>query len=243
MTKVLGEILMDLSFGPLAGLAIGGKGLGVTDPELEVRLVGLINLGMTKLHTRFNLFSKEVSIRKVEGKTLYPLAAVHGDNYQVVEGETSQVRYIIDNASNPYQEDLIKVLSAYGPDSVDGTLADLPIDDAENVNSIFLPTYNVIQIPFGEEGDEYSFIYQANHPKFGLDNLNQNVYLPPSLDEALINYVGAKMFQSMNGEEHIMKGSLLMDQYETTCQRVENNDIAHLTVTTTNTKLETRGFK
>ena len=246
MSKVFGEVLRDLSFGPLANLSIGGEGSGVVDPAAEFRFVSLTNTALLDLHGKFQLYTREVMIRKLDGRTLYPLMTSHGDAY--VDGSNpgnEPEKFIIDTVESPFQEDVLKIITAWGPPDPmfdPEEPVELPIDDEGCENSIYLPATDIIQIPFGEDGEVFSFTYQAKHPNIGIGDNNQPIYLPDNLYEALECYIAHKIFASMNGEEHTRRAADLLVRYEMICGKVTEKDLAQESTSTTHTKLEDRGF-
>lgn len=235
MARKLADIYADLSFGPLAEMAIGMKGTGAIRTDDEDRLVFLINAGLDELHSRFLLHEKELRIRVIEGNTLYPLDPAYADT------GTGDTKFIVDDEAQPFVFDVVRLLVAFDPEG-----EELPINDYEDERSVFTPVQDVVQIPNELEaasGEVFSFLYQASHPKIGVGDNDQLVRLPIPLYQALNDYVASRIFMSMNGQEHRARGAELMASFEAACAlAVENNTVA-VSLNTTTSKLENRGFK
>jgi hypothetical protein len=248
MSRQLGEIFMDLSFGPLAGLSIGNEVDGSIGQNHESRVVHLINSGLREIYSRFLLSEKELVIRARAGRSLYTLERVHGDAYIDSDNPGNEPeKYIVDTLTDPYQEDWIRMLHAYGPRTADTDesekLPELKINDYESEEpGVFTPAVGVIQIPEPVEGGLYYFLYQARHPLLGIGEMTQRVRLPALLYGALESWVAAKIFLSMNGAEHRARGQELENRYEVLCQRALEEDLTLTSLSFQNNKAEARGF-
>lgn len=239
--RKLGEFLTDLSFGPLAGHVIGQDASGVTDPAAEARLINYVNQGLSALHNRFNLYEREVEITILDGRTLYPLSVEHS-----ISVGTHAEKFIVDTLNNPFSADVVKILEAWGPPDpldLEGGMIELPIGDPNEENSIFLPSFDVIQIVDGTAGDSYRFLYQALHPLLGIGDQNQSIYLPNALFPALESWVASRILGAMNSSEHRDRGRELFQEYSSICDEVFGRDTANSSQISSNNKFEDRGFK
>ena len=246
MSRQLGDVFEDLSFGPLAGLKEGGEGSGTIPGSAEARLVHLINRALGVLHSRYLISQKSIQIRCIADRTLYPLVVEHTDSFVDTDNPGSEPeKFIIDTAENPYSGDLIAIRQVFGPDktSVDpAAVKEFMLNDDSSDSTIYVPNFDVLQVVAPVAGDIYTVLYQARHPLLGIADVSQQIYLPDGLFPALEAWVAAKVFLSKNGEEHVARGSQLMGQYEQACLRAEQDNLL-VTPQSGNNKLETRGFK
>ena len=235
----------DLSYGPLANLAIGSSGGGTIPFTQQNRIVHLINSCLSTLHSRFLLYQKELYIRYIDGRSLYPLTETHSDAYAATNPATAGESFIIDSPAAPFTDDFIQLLEAWGPPNSldpDGDLIELGINDLEADRSVFLPAPDILQIPDGTAGEVYQFMYQADHYKLVPGLGSQIVNLPEYLFGALEAWVAYKVYSSMNGEEHRARAMELFQTYELVCREGVTLGFLKNTPTNTNTKLEERGF-
>lgn len=241
MPVKLGDVFADLSFGNLAGTSIGMNGVGTIDPEQQTRVIVLINHALEHLYTKFPIYKRELVLRVIEDRTLYPIMREHADTYTTEEGGDLPDKFIVDTEESPYLDDFIMLLKAQTLDD-DGEKVAVPINDDDSTLSIYTPSYDVIQIVEATAGDLYNIVYQASHPVLGLGDLNQAVWLPHILRNALLDFVSAKIFNAMGGTENLARAGLLMASYNDICNEVLNKDIGHLSNFSNTSKLEDRGF-
>lgn len=244
MSRTLDEIIDDLSYGSLSNLAIGSSGKGSIPDADQARIVHHINRGLTKLHSRFVLYQRELYIRIQEDVHLYPLLRQAGESYHDHTTSNPPMRYIIDSAEAPFSEDVIRILGCWRPSKIDPTdLVEVPLNDENAEESVWTPATSTLQILDGKAGDIYHVMYQADHYRLRTGVGPQKVYLPEILYEALEHYVAYKIFGSMNGEEHTIKAQEHRNTYESVLLRAIDLDLVKAVSVSTNVKLELRGFK
>lgn len=212
----LETLFQNLSHGELSNLTIGGEGSGNIPEKYHARLVTHVNNGLSALYSRFPLLEKEVMIDAVDYITIY-----HLDSKFALTNEESDepIRYIIDTPEHPFTDDVIKVLNVFDECGIPVSL-----NNPNDIDSIFTPSFNCLQIPRPAEGNTYFVIYQARHPVISADNLTQLIKLPVPLQEALQVFVAHKIFSAMNGQEHILRSHELEARYEQICMKVEDHD-------------------
>lgn len=244
MSRTLNEIMDDLSYGPLSNLSIGSSGDGSIPIAKQTQIVHLINRGLSKLHSRFNIYQRELYIRFQEGMNLYPLTVEAGESYVDPDPGSPSTKYIVDTVDNPFSADVIRILSVWRKSVEDpDTLVEIPINDSEADESAYTPASDIIQLPDVTSGEFYQIMYQASHPKLVAGFNSQIVYLPDNLYEALEYYVAYKVFSGMNGEEHRIKAADYYSEYQGVIQKSVDLDLVREVPVVTNTKLELRGFK
>lgn len=232
MSTTLGELFKDLSFGPLSNLTIGGQGSGVIPVAQENRILSLTNTGLTKLYTKFVIAEKELVVRTIADKELYPLRQIHADNDPGID-----FKFIADTPEDPFLGDMVRILLV---GDADGN--ELPLNDYNQDASVFTPKPDVLQILNAEADTIFHVIYQANHAKLLTSEPTQDIDLPEPLQEALVAYVGYRILEPMNGEEHSRRANELKVKYESICSDALDRDLGKYSITTSSTKLEDRGF-
>ena len=124
--------------------ARGSEVKGLSDKDkTDTLLIGYINLALVALYTKFMIKTEEAIIELHDNKTLYTLDSSDSD---VTVGDLPMA----DN-------DLISIIGAF-----DELGTSLPINDTTCTISIFTPSYNTVQIPYGAEDTYISLIYQQN---------------------------------------------------------------------------------
>lgn len=192
-----------------------------------------LNIGLTNLYSKFILLEKELLLRTQIPITHYYLRKEFARSNSTVV----PYKYIDDTVCGEYTEDLIKVLKVYNEMG-----EELYVDDDEQHESIFTPQYDCLQITGVHLGSMFSVIYQARHPVMKGTNPCQEIKLPFFFEEAIQAFVASKVLSHMNGQEHSAKGQEYMALYNGICAEAEMRDMVRNSVTTTNTKLEKRGF-
>lgn len=242
MPRLLGNIYADLSYGPLSGLAIGMDGAGTILDTQQNRVLSMVNEGLIQLYSKFLLHTREMKVKHIVGRTMYPLIKQHADTYPDDQDDTGEV-FIMDSASNPYEGDLIKVLLAYKLDPNDSTkYLPVPLNDLEDDDSLFTPMEDVLQIPEPEDGLFTYLLYQARHYNLTSGDLAQYVYLPEVLYGALEAWISYRIFSGMNGEEHSKKAIEQYNRYQTICAEATDKDLVKQTIVITSKKLDERGY-
>lgn len=213
------DILKDLTYSELSGLAIGnlipGEFDNEPDPHQYEQIVSYINLGLKEIYKRFFLRSREIDIQQHEEISTYRL---HSDYAQSNTASAIPIedRYIIDTVDNPFQDDILKIEEVYDEE---GTK--LPMNDVTEEYSVYTPAYNLVQIPFPNDENTFSVQYRACHPKIPVtlatDPADVEVELPNSLHAALLQYVGYRANLRSNPE----KSADFWNQFKRTCDEVD----------------------
>ncbi len=199
----------------------------------KLMLVKHLNQGLTNLYSKFILSEKELLLRTKINITHYYLRKEFARTNDAVV----PYKYIDDTIYGTYTEDLIKVLRVYNEMG-----EELYLDDDEQHESIFTPQFDCLQITGVHLGSMFSVIYQANHAVLDGTDPYAEIKVPFFFEEAIQYYVAAKVLGNMNGPEHTAKGQEYMAAYQGVCAEAELRNMVHNSITTTNTKLEKRGF-
>ena len=232
------DLLKSLALAELNNLFIGQTG-EIEESKIP-RIVLAINDGLLALYTRFLLRERSLVIRMRAGITNYHLKKKFAiSNYDVGNMPTAwDAPYIIDTGTEPFREDVIRVLAVY---NYAGTL--LPMNDNIRPDSVFTPQATVLQVPFALDGKMLSVTFQAKHeaiPDSGYEDLD--VDLPDFLIPALRYFVASSVYSQMNTQENTMKGQEYQMKYEAVCKEAVDMDLISTSVSTTNSRFEKNGW-
>jgi hypothetical protein len=230
------ELLKNLALAELSNLSISeGENATIKEKSHEGLLLH-INEGLLRLYTRFVLSEKSLVIEQLAHITKYPLRK----GYSECSGSDIDYKFIKDMPGEPFQEDVIKILSVY-----DSSGHKRPLNDVEDVESLFTPQPDVLQIPSPIQGQALGVVYQARHApitKADEGYLDREVEIPFALEGALQSYVASKVFSNMNGPENKATSQGYLTDYERICVEMEDKDIINKSHQTSHSKLEERGF-
>lgn len=234
----LNELFSDLALGELSNLAMAENGtiVGKSRP----RIVTYTNEGLLALYSKYVLKESNMLIEMREAVTNYHLLKRYAlSQYDPANPpDRWTMPYIIDNLGEPFQEDVIKILSVYNSFGMK-----MPLNDIENPISVHSPQSTVLQVPLPIAGQALSLEYQARHPKLDLCDCESEVILPDSLHAALRAYIASKVFMHMNTVENTAKGQEHMMTYKNICADVVEMDLVNTTSSTTNVRFHKRGWR
>lgn len=213
----LQEIFDQLAGGEFSQLCIGGNQPGVIDENNAAKVVGHINLGLTALYRRFNLKTGSLLLRMQPDQLKYQLHsrfAVNGDS-------DAAVRYIIDDAGEPFANDIIKVEKVF-----DAAGDELVLNDPANPMSVLTPSTLMLQLPEGLVQQDLTVEYRANHPRLvvedgEIDAEDTWVDLPDTHLAALLYYVASRVNNPIGMSNEFHAGNSYFAKYEGECQELE----------------------
>lgn len=197
------------------------KNISAGSPENLSEVVGYLNLGLIELYKRFPLNVKE----------------------HVIE-DTTEVLHTLPS-------DVLQVVEAYGlveGSSGEDIVTEIAINEGFEDGSIFLPSYNTVQIPYMVEGTVISLLYHAA-PQYvtytddggDITYAPETLRIPLQLVEALLNYVGYRAHGSMNSDINA-ETTTHYKRFEVSCSRVEQLGLYVFNGMTTKNRLYDRGF-
>lgn len=234
----LNQFFESLALGELKNLAMAENSTII--PEDRPQIVKLANDGLLALCSKFVLIQRDMMIEMREALTNYHMLKRYAMSQYNEDSPPDRFNlpYIVDNIGEPFQEDVIKILSVYNSFG-----QKMPLNDLNQPASVFTPQGNVLQVPFPIPGQALTLEYQAKHPKLDHCECDDEIFLPDVLHSALSAYVAGKVFMHMNTQENTAKGQEHMMNYEMICQDVIDKDLVSTSTVTTNEKLEQRGFR
>lgn len=230
----LNELLQDLAVSELSSMAFAKT--GVIDTTAHVKVITAINVALNDIFSRVPLAEREVIVQTLDWKSLYYIRKEHS----ILDPTPGFHKYIIDTPADRFTGDLVKVLG------VTNEVGDpLPVNDAEQWASVFLPTFDSVQFNHPGANQVFSVQYQALHPKLvtsGSDYLNQEIRVPAVLMDMVRLKTASTLLAPMGGQTETLKAQSLEANYEARhTSLVFKNEIGDTGINT-NVKLMRRGF-
>lgn len=237
MSLTVQELFESLSYGELSNLHLGAEGGGTIDESKQPTVILYANEGLLKLHSRFCLIEKSLNLETVGHITNYHLVKRFAESNQ--DEKRERYPYIKDLLCEPFEEDVIRVLSVF-----DNHGNRIPLNDQGNPRSVFTPQPTVIQVPNPITGISLAVSYQAKHKKLVADGseASQEILLPEILHVALTAYIAYNIYTTMSTAEATNKAQEHLAKYEATCQEAEDKDLLSTSNSQTNTRFEQNGF-
>jgi hypothetical protein len=225
----LSDVLEQLQYGELAFLKLGELD---TDEERK-KVISHISLGLTDLHKRFWLRSKDITINILPGIRDYVLSS----KYNLTNLDTIYTKYIVDTAEQPFQDDLLRIERVFNELGEEQYLNDDYRDD-----SFYTPAYNRLRVPISYTGSKVLLEYRANHQKLNpdCDACDIDLDLPPPLLEPLLLFVAHRATRSLNTDQNA-ESTQYFQMYELACNNVMNKSF-QIVPERTNIKLDVGGW-
>lgn len=232
------DLLKRLALGELSNLSLATG--GIISAAKVPTIIQYTNEALHKLYTKYLLNEKDLILELREDITYYHLLKRFAySQYDPLNPPTQWNRpYIMDMGREPFTEDVIKVLSVYDQNGID-----LPLNDTEQVYSVFTPQAQQLQVPHPVDGQILCVSYQAKHPTIpSTDYEEVGIDLPECLHSALCAYITSKLYMHMNTAESTAKGQEHSFTFDKLCQEVIEMDLVSTTSSITNTRFQKRGF-
>lgn len=232
----LSVIVNQLSNGELRNVNLGGNLQKGVTPYNYPEIISHINMGLLDLYTRFPLKLREVFVQQFAEVQFYKISS----NYAISNtASTYTPKYVIDSVYNKFDDRLLKIDTVF-----DECGKELPLDDDNEENSLYLTAMDTIQIPCPNPNNAITVIYRAAHAELGSDGdnvLEQEVELPLMLVQPLLLFVAHRVHGSMNFIDSAQETMKYLKMYEEACARSMNQG-AGLNTGSTNNKLEQNGW-
>ncbi len=205
------------------------------EPDKKEYILEFINEGLTRLHSRFPLKTNNVFVEMREGRTEYPLLARY--SFMGFDPALAQYPFIMDSVSNPFKEDVIKILMVYDSEGQRRGL-----NDNHNPHGLFTPRPDTLQCIRPRHCEVLTVTYQAKHPTVTVDGENLEIDLPDTLLPALKYWVAYSYYTGLNTAESTGKAAEYLQMYESICGEVKDYDLGSSSESSTNTLFERRGW-
>jgi hypothetical protein len=155
--------------------------------------------------------------------------------------KTSTVPVVLVTDTTSYTIDATDILKIDKVVDAEGT--EYPINDMDDTTSVFVPEYNLLQVPFATTGTTLTVTYRAAPVKLDLNPADPdavNVPIPDSMLECIIAYVVSKIHASGPATDNNLAG-MYYNKFHTACDFVERMGLIQ-TDGDTNTKFDDAGF-
>ena len=109
-------------------------------------------------------------------------------------------------------------------EAVFNELGELAVNDDSNINSVFTPSYDTLQVPNAKTGTQLAVLYIASPGVLVVDPNDlvtnaQTVRIPPQLLEPLLHYIGYRAHMSINGDIKAENNTHYI-RYNASCKRI-----------------------
>lgn len=231
----LDELFKGLALGVLNNASVVTDDHMGIDQDKQEYILSFINKGITRLHSRFILSTKSVYVEMREGRTEYPL--LHRYSFTGFDPAKVQYPFIMDSYTNPFEEDVLKILEVY-----DSAGCRRAINDRNNCHGLFTPRPDTLQCVRPKHCEVLSVTYQAKHRTIYLGDLSDEIDLPETLLPALDYWVAYSYYTGLNTAENTAKAAEYLQMYESICKEVEDFDLANNSISNTNILFDKRGW-
>lgn len=182
------RIIEHLQHGVLSKINLGGNTeMGITSYNYPA-VISAIELGLVELSQYFNLQQREVFIKQEDHIKVYELDVKYAETNTA---STEPYKYIKDTVDNPFTGDILRIEAVY-----DELGNELRLNDDSDPDSLYTPSLISVQVPKPNAENTISVIYSAGAKelvKTGADVLEQEVYLPQVLLQALLMFVASQV--------------------------------------------------
>ena len=218
---LLSEIFEHLTYGELSQLTITGNGTGIKPKDYPV-MASHLNLALNAIHSRLPLREEEAVIQLYDNITNYYLRP----QFAVSSGSSESIKYIIDTPTSKFNPEVIQVLDVYSENG-----DELPVNNLSKKDSIFLPTFDCIQVPYPVSDNTIFVIYRASHEKIVVNPSSDlegiEVKIPAYLVSVISYFIASNLIAPM-GENNIGEGNNYLAKYEAAIANIENQGLVSL---------------
>lgn len=243
---LLREVFDSLAYSEIAQLNIGDANSGLINEQNYDKVLNAISLGLTALHSRFNIKEETLYLKLDTGRYNYRISSKN----TVSSG--SSTPYILDTLSAPYKDTLLKIEKVYSVTDVE-----FPLNDESSLYSVHTPNLSTLDVykgvvdsytdvPEYYVGNTLRIVYRANHRILpagfnGYDADKVEIDLPYTYMEPLLFYVGSRMHNPMGLTNDFNAGNNYYAKYERACQDIERHNV-RVDQGNQNTKLVCNGW-
>ena len=213
-----------------------GELQNVYTEEKLPQLISFINLGLIQIYSKLPIIEKQVTIQEYPQISLYKLSSMYARHNHLSKVKH---KYILDTPDNPFTDDVLFITGI-----CDENGFAIPLNDEHHRRSIFISSYDTIQIPNADENEAVFVIYRAKPRCINPEtkNLNQEIELPDYLLEALTSFIGFKAHQAIGGQENLAASQAFYQRFTELINQAITDNIAGDGVLPTNIKPRMRGY-
>lgn len=233
------DLMQGLSYGELRHLFAGMDGAGSIEEMDRNRIVFYANQALQHISSRFSYKRSYVKLGLVEGRRTYPMRKAFAKS---VLGAGA---WLDDTIDEPLISDVVKVLSVTQltkPGDASFQPLSLFLNDRA-ATGVRLKAFDTLFFPEAQTGALYEIELQVSHEKLSIPvDEDQEIYLPPGMEEALLVKTAAGCIGSMGGEPNSVSAARLDARFEQLCAMVIMEDLNAETSTDEQLKRLDLGF-
>lgn len=216
-----------------------GELQNVYTEEKLPQLISFINLGLIQIYSKLPIIEKQVTIQEYPQISLYKLSSMYARHNHLSKVKH---KYILDTPDNPFTDDVLFITGI-----CDENGFAIPLNDEHHRRSIFISSYDTIQIPNADENEAVFVIYRAKpkciDPQVNPELIDKiHIELPDYLLEALTAFVGFKAHQAIGGQEGQGTAQAFYQRFTELINQAITDNIAGDGVLPTNIKPRMRGY-
>lgn len=204
----LREVFTALTFGELSQYAVGGYANGEIAKADIPKVLAAINRGINQIQLDLSIHENTVRVYLREGILTYHLHSKHS----MVNG-TDPYLYIDDSQYAPFEDDVLRIREVFNKGGTP-----YPLNMRNNVDTLYVPSHNVIQHPYAKEGDILGVVYSRFTKPLVATTMTaaKRIYLPiPDYTlNALYAYVAAHMTAGITTNQEISDSQSWKQAYE-----------------------------
>lgn len=152
--------------------------------------------------------------------------------------EPTYDKYLWKGYGEEFTNDLIKVISVN-----DNKGNPLPLNNTEELFSLFTPMYNVLEVPSRYPRQKLNIIYQAAPTKIIYDpNKDTEVDVPDTLVAALVANTNYLIFASIGSPASMQQAQLFKAEYDQLIEEMIESDTINPQYSTNTEKFYKRGW-
>ena len=213
------DLFEQLAYGELSHVVSGElNDDGELPEERRQKLIKHIQMGLRDLHTRFLLRERTLVIEHVPGNTLYELST----EFAKSNTASAAPAKFIDDLTNPYSGNLLRVARVYDDAGEEVPLNDLALPES----SIETPSFNLLKIPATLTFERMTVVYHEDHPTFDKYRapavpFKTEVHLPPTHTLALLFFVASRVLNPIGISPEFHEGNNYAAKYEAEVARLK----------------------
>ena len=178
-------------------------------------IISFINLGLLELYSQFNLYTEEFLIDLMDGTSIYDLP----EDFMYLTGAFEAPAEGSQENSKP-----------------------LPINEESNPYSVNTINYKQVQVPLNTTGAYISLLYTPKPQNFTPEDLEDEVPLPDSLVQLLLNFVAYKGHGAIRVEGQ-GDSDMYFTRFRRSCEERKSQGVAIASDDLSmDTRIHTRGF-
>ena len=204
-------------------------------PDKLPAVITFLNESLLKLYNKFTLKIDSLWLDLHESRTKYPLTNEHMMDHWL---EPTYDKYLWKGYGEEFTNDLIKVISVN-----DNKGIPLPLNNTEELFSLFTPMYNVLEVPSRYPRQKLNVIYQAAPTKIIYDpNKDTEVDVPDTLVAALVANTNYLIFASIGSPASMQQAQLFKAEYDQLIEEMIESDTINPQYSTNTEKFYKRGW-